>query len=56
MTFKQLWRRDKWAMLTGALLGLAISGYALVYAPMRSNFGHCGKVTLCIAPNEAEPK
>ena len=31
----------------GALIGLALSGYILVYLPMSRNFAECGKVTLC---------
>ncbi len=42
-----LWKRDKWPLSIGGILGLAISGYALVYAPMKANHDECGRVTLC---------
>lgn len=33
--------------LIGALLGLALALYAIIYLPMRSNYEECGRVTLC---------
>jgi hypothetical protein len=40
-------RQDRTPAIIGAAIGLAISGYALVYAPMQRNYDQCGKVTLC---------
>lgn len=33
--------------IIGAILGVIISGYILVYVPMSRNYEECGKITLC---------
>jgi hypothetical protein len=40
-------KRDRVPMLIGIVLGVFISGYALIYAPMHRNYRQCGKITLC---------
>jgi hypothetical protein len=45
---------DRMSAIIGSVLGLSLSGYLLVYAPMRGNFEQCGRVTLCPSVRIAE--
>jgi hypothetical protein len=46
---------ERMATAIGVLLGIAISGYFLVYRPMHRNYTECGRVTLC-RPDDGEVK
>lgn len=35
------------SVIIGAILGVIISGYTLVYVPMSRNYEECGQLTLC---------
>jgi hypothetical protein len=40
-------RSEKIAAWMGAIIGVSLGLFVLVYLPMKSNYEECGKVTLC---------
>lgn len=38
---------DRSAKIVGGIIGLSITAYFFVYAPMQRNFDQCGRITLC---------